>query len=264
MGLFSKTKTPESKNKAIGELLKRGSEEATAPTRSIEQFSGLEKDTQRLAGNFVNSGPNENRVLASKKAQEYANGKDPTTLPEFQAVMDRIRDEGDRSARNLNRSLRLSGNQAGASSKGKDVIGRDVTNTDMRRTEAAMGFLNAERNRQFQSLDLLNRLSEAETEEKLQKMGVGERVGAQMRLLGQAVRDATFSQQMEGLRLRYEVQPNMLRTVASQPDKVSQGALSQVREVAGTVADIGSMGISMGQAGFLGESRQQDFLGARN
>jgi len=253
MGLFDKQKIPEENKIATGELLKRGTETPNVGTQKIAPASKLEQTTQKLASDFVNSGQSAAREDALKSAQDFAKGSDVTQLPELQAIMDNIQGRGDRSLRSIGRSLKITGNDPGSSSKGRDIIGRAATDVQSSMMEAAAPFLESERQRRFAAIPLIDNIVQSQTNEKLTKLGVGERVGAQVRNLQQMVNDADYNRQMQELEYRYKIQPALLgQVIVARPPEVQQGALSQIREVAGTAASVGSALYGMGVGGSFG------------
>lgn len=223
-------------------------EDVSIPRRQITATNELETKTRDLANRFVDSGPSKDRQFAQERAREFASGRDVTQLPELQAVMDRILTEGGREARGLARALKITGNDPGTSSKGRDILGRSLTDVQGRLLEAATPFLESERGRQFAAIPLIDDLARAETNEKLTQLGVGERVGAQVRQLEQLINDATFNQAMQEVEMRYQIQPALLQSAIGAP--TTQPNIADRFEAANTASEaIGDIFTNIGRMG---------------
>ena len=255
MGLFNETVIPEENKIATKELLKRGTETPSVATQKIATASQLEQTTQKMASEFVSSDPSQARAEALQGAQAFAKGTDLSKNESLQAIFERISGEGDRSTRSLARSLKITGNDPGSSSKGRDIIGRSVTDVQGRLMEAAASFLEAQEQRKFAAIPMIDNIAQAQTNEKLTKLGVGERAGAQVRQLQQMVNDADFNRQMQELELRYRLQPALLNSViAARPAEVEEGWLGSKSEFTQKVIQGAALAATGGMSGAAGTS----------
>jgi len=170
-----------------------------APRRGVADFDPFEQLMTNYMKQFAQGEPNQNRQLAGEKAREFAEGSDPTQLPEFKAIMDLVQQAGDQNLRNAGRGLRTQGNDVLSSRKGAEAIDRRNADEQAKMVAAATPFLEAERGRQWAAVTFLDQLATMENNEKLQRIEVGDRAGAKLRGMKQQVLDESYNQQMANL-----------------------------------------------------------------
>jgi len=239
------------RDKIARRLLDLGINEPQVPRQEVLKLTGEEEEFRGRVMDFAREGVNQDTQTALEQLRGIATGGDPTQLPEFQSVMDVIQARGDRSARGLGRSLRIAGNAPGASSKGRDVIGRKITDVQSEMTAAAVPFLRDERARQFQATGALADLASRTDQERLGKLNVGQNAAQMVRLIDQAAEDAKFNQAQTALDIRFNVQPKLLSGAfdAISANDARTSSLAHITNAAGIAKGIGSIastGISLG------------------
>jgi hypothetical protein len=99
---------------------------------------------------------------ATKLASDYANNTtDIMSLPEVQGLFKQINEAGSLESNRLGRTLQLSG--SASSSKGRDVLGRNVTDTQQKLAASISPFIESERDRRYNAISLLAGLSEQQS-----------------------------------------------------------------------------------------------------
>jgi len=244
-GKKTKQIEPLASRKAREELLKRGKENVRVPRREIAGLSPLEQWAAQYATQYAKSPVPGAYDTAAKLAQAFATGKnDFLNSREWQALQGTIMRQGEELGRRLTRGLTLKGNSPITSSKGRDVLGRSVTDIQQQLMTAALPYIEQDRQRQFAAIPLMANLEQAKAQAQLSRLDVGENVGQKLRLLEQAIKDSQYNQIMQQLQYRYQIQPQILSSATTTPATYQQSS----------VLDNISKGLAFGKnlAGMLG------------
>jgi len=208
---------PDESAASRAELLKRGTEEPpNFPQQKVAGMTDLESYIQSMLGDYVKQGPSKTRQNALDLASKTANEPyDVMQLPEVQGLMKSITEAGQQEGNRLNRGMQLRGSSQ--SSKGRDILGRNVTDMQQKMASSISPFLEAERQRQFQSIGLMSDIENAQVADLLQKLQTGSNIGALPRQLLQQNLNADFSNAMQPIDFRYGTQANILHSILSEP-----------------------------------------------
>jgi len=187
---------PGDSAEARAELLKRGMTSASdMPLQSVADFSPLEQYIQQITEKYIKSetpDTYQNAIdLASKTANESS---DIMSLPEVQGLMSQIQQAGSKESNRLGRTLQLTG--GAATSKGRNILGQNVTDMQNQMASSMSNFLNAERARKLQATGMMGDLQGAQTTDLLSKISTGSQIGSLQRQIEQQSLDATYNQQM--------------------------------------------------------------------
>jgi hypothetical protein len=217
---------PDTSVASRAELLKRGTE--ATPNFPLQQTAGmtsLEEYIQGLLGNYVKSPASATRQNAIDLATKTANEPyDVTQFPEVQGLMKRITEAGQTEGNRLMRGMQLRGSSS--SSRGRDILGRNVTDMQQKIASGLSPYLESERQRQFGAIGLMSDLENAQTADLLQKLSTGSQFGALPRQILQDIYDKQYAQQNAPINFRYSTQPGILQSML-QPYQVLQGGSGQ-------------------------------------
>ncbi|MFA5382222.1 MAG: hypothetical protein WC356_03585 [Candidatus Micrarchaeia archaeon] len=214
---------PDSSADSRKELLKRGTVlSSDMPLQGVADLTPLEQYIQQITQNYVKSSqPNtyQNAIdLASKTANEST---DIMSLPEVQGLMSQIQEAGSKESNRLGRTLQLTG--GAGTSKGRNVLGQNVTNMQNQMASSMSNFLNAERARKLQATGLMSDLQNAQSSDLLQKIQTGSAVGSLPRQMQQQQLNSLYGQQM----MPWTQQASILQSLLSNPQVLGQSGASQ-------------------------------------
>ena len=168
------------------------------PVQQIADLSELEQIAIALATDFANAGVPADRQFTIDELTRIITGPtDITQLPEIEALINEVVNEGNLIANRLGRGLRLSGNLS--SSGGRDTLGRSVTDTQQALLSGLAPFAAGERGRRLSALDLLENITRANQSDVINRIQVAGQAGQVPRQIEQAGFDAEFSAQLQEL-----------------------------------------------------------------
>ena len=187
---------PDDSREARSELLARGMTSASdMPLQGVAEISPLEEYIQQLTQNYVKSetpSTYQNAIdLASKTANESS---DIMSLPEVQGLMSQIQQAGSKESNRLGRTLQLSG--GAGTSKGRNILGQNVTDMQNQMASSMSSFLNAERDRKLTATGMMADLESSKTSDLLSKISTGSSISSLARQIEQQGLNAQYNQQM--------------------------------------------------------------------
>lgn len=130
---------------------------AEAPQRGVAGLTDIELGAQDRLRDLVLGGI-PGLQEAAGRARGAAAPQDITKLPEFQAIIDTTRQEGNLLLNRIQRALNITGTLT--SGGGRDVLGRAVGDVEARLTRELAPFISEERGRQFAAIPLSAQLAE--------------------------------------------------------------------------------------------------------
>ena len=122
---------------------------------------------------------------------------DVTQLPEIQAIINEVVNEGNLIANRIGRGLRLSGNLSGTA--GRDILGRSVTDIQQALTSTLAPFAAGERGRKLSALEILENITRAGQSDVINRIQVAGQAGQTPRQIEQAKKDADFNARLQEL-----------------------------------------------------------------
>lgn len=166
------------------------------PVRQIADLSDLEQTAISLATEFANAGvPADRRLTIDELTRIITGPTDVTKLPEVQAIINEVINEGNLIANRVGRGLRLSGNLS--SSSGRDVLGRTVTDIMQALTSTLGGFAEGERGRKLSALELLENITRAGQSDVINRIQTASQAGQTPRQIEQSKLDATTTARLQ-------------------------------------------------------------------
>jgi hypothetical protein len=116
------------------------------------------------------------------------------SLPEVQGLMSQIQQAGSKESNRLGRTLQLSG--GAGTSKGRNILGQNVTDMQNQMASSMSSFLNAERDRKLTATGMMADLESSKTSDLLSKISTGSSISSLARQIEQQGLNAQYNQQM--------------------------------------------------------------------
>jgi hypothetical protein len=247
MGFFSdmlggeaRFEEPKLSQEARKQLYRLGNAQETQPVQQVAGADPLMQQTYGLTQGMLAQGlsPGYNtsmNFLTNKMTQPI----DVTTMPGFQGVWDKILQEGGLSSRNLQRALKLSGNAATNTSKGRDIMGRQQSEVEGKQASAE----------QMQAATALPNVAGQQQNAALANIQAGTQQGQMMQAIQQAIANAQYQAGMNDLSFRYSTQPGLLQSTLVNPQMTqSQGWLGGLTNMFSGLNNLGgaALGVTQG------------------
>ena len=239
---------PSTSKAARRRLYELGTQEApTQPVQQVALADPLQQQAYNLASQYAGGGLSPAYNTALGLMTQYATQPvDVTAMPGFQGIWDKVLSEGSRSSRNLQRALKLSGNAATNTSKGRDIMGRQQSDVEAGLMAAALPFLQQAESQRFQAGMALPQLAQQQENAALSRINAGTQAGSMMRMIQQAINDAQYNAAMNDLFFKYETQPGLLQSTLVNPSLTQKTGwltgtnqvLSGMGELAGNIAGL--------------------------
>ena len=229
----------------------KGLYQAEAPVQQVEGMTGLEQWGQDFLRQFVNaSGDTQQRQFVESKIKEIAGGQDITKLPEYEAIIKRITDEGNLIANRLGRGLQMTGNAPSQAGAGRDVLGRSIGETQSYLMSALAPFASEERSRQTSALQFLEDLQTNKDSRDITKLGLIQSIGGLPRMIEDFKNQAEFASQLFKFNTQAPIASDLLnmQRYAYQAPTVSPSLFSQVAPVLAAAIPFSGGGAKSGYA----------------
>ena len=221
MPFFSTAKTklyePPTSAEARKRLYRMGIGEA--PEQPVQEIAGavpLEEMAYQAAQRNLGATPwSYDTALGLTKGMTAET--DPTQAPGFAGTWAGLLQGGVTQGRNLQRALKLSGNAATQTSKGRQMVGNQVTGAQEALLAGVLPFYGAERERRLAAAEALPQIEQAKEQSQANWAQVGANTGAMMQAIEQATKDAQMQAQMRDLEYKYQLQPGYLQSILTAP-----------------------------------------------
>lgn len=244
MGLFNSsiklkdTRTPQAKwaDQYLTDLL---GQNPKIPEEQIAEMSDAERLAQEMVGEYGRSEAEGLDTLRGITRESDDITQDPT----ISALLDVIGKKGDLAANRLSRSMMLRGGRGGA---GRDVLGRQVTDTQKEMLSSLAPYAESAKQRKMSAAQILNNLGETSTLNRLNALST---TGSLPRTLQQMRNSANYNRLMQEVMFPYQQKAD----VASRIKQGGQMAVTQspslFSQVAPLVGQVASAGILSGALG---------------
>ncbi len=219
------------------------------PVQQIAPADYLQNIAYNQASQYANSAVPSAYGTAINAATNIATAPtDVMSVPGFKGIWDKILNEGTKSSRNLQRALKLTGNAATNSSRGRNAVGQLDTQVQEQLMGAALPLVQDIENRRYNATMALPGLANAEEAARIQRMSVGEQAGNLMRAIQQAVNSAQYEAELNDLNFRYGIQPRLLQSTMTNPVATTEpGWLTQTNQALEGLSDLGGNILSLTQ-----------------
>jgi hypothetical protein len=237
-------KLPDQYHKSMNELLKLAGQAGyqTTPVRGIAPLDTLQRFAQSLATKYASSGTSPALSTAISEATKTATAPiDITKMPEFSGIMSKILSEGQDEGNRLLRSLNIQSPGA-AGSPERDILGRNVTETQERLTSALSNLFAQLRGLKSTAVSQLGSFAGQEEASAISKIDVASRAGALSQQLEQLIADAMYEKQMNDINMKYSVTPDIYKGILGNTQGTITGggpnAVSRFLQTFGQIAPL--------------------------
>ncbi len=261
MGLFedllggSEYKEPALSSQSRKRLQELGMAEEDQPVLQVAPADVLQQRAYGQAGEYLGSELPGAYATTRDLLTNYATQPvDVMSVPGFKGVYDKILSEGSKSSRNLQRALKMTGNAATNSSRGRNAVGQLDTQVQEQLMGAALPLFQEAENRRYDATMALPAIAGQEEAARLRRIAVGEQSGALMRAIQEAINAAEYQAKVNDLNFRYGRQANLLQSTLTEPRLVRKpGILENISGTLKGISDIGGqvVGMTQGIGGFM-------------
>lgn len=223
------------------------------PLQGIAPLSELEQQAIALAGEFLRDDTGEITLdRAIDVAIQIAEQKIDLNTPEIQGIIQEVRKSGDLALNRISRQLQATGTLS--TTAGRDIIGRSISETELRTAGALQPILANFRAQRLQATSLVPNLVGAKAGLTAGRVGVGAAAGELQRNLAQRIKDALFIQKREQFEFGTTGQANIAALLLQAPTPVvTEAGPSGLQKLGGTISDIVGIGSNLsGISGGLG------------
>ncbi len=233
------------------------------PLRGIAEFSELEQQAIALAGEFLRDDTGEITVdRAIDVAVQIAEQKIDLNTPEIQGIIQEVRKTGDLALNRIGRQLQATGTLS--TTAGRDIIGRSISETELRTAGALQPILADFRSRRLQATSLVPNLVGTKAGITAGRIGVGQAAGEVQRNLRQRIKDAIFARKSAMFEFETTGRTDILSTLLVNPiPVVKAGGPSELSKIVGVTKQISSLinpaqQLTGGLSGLFGGSAQPE------
>ncbi len=222
------------------------------PGREIAPLSELEQQAIQLAGEFLRDPSGEVSIdKAIDVATQIAEQKIDLNAPEIQGIIQEVRKSGNLELNRISRQLQATGTLS--TTAGRDIIGRSISETELRTAGALQPILAEFRGRRLQAASIIPNLVGQRAGLTAGRIGVGAAAGEATRSLQQKIKDAIFNRESAMFEFGTTGQASIASLLLQSPTTtISGGGPSELQKIAGVTSDIASIGGSLsGIAGGL-------------
>ncbi len=232
------------------------------PQQGIAPFSELEQQAIALAGEFLRDDTGEITVdRAIDVTVQIAEQKIDLNTPEIQGIIQEVRKTGDLALNRIGRQLQATGTLS--TTAGRDIIGRSISETELRTAGALQPILADFRGKRLQAASLVPNLVGTRTGLTTGRIGVGAAAGELQRNLAQRIKDALFVQKQKQFDFSTTGQASIASLLLQSPQQVITGGgptgAGNLLGAASDIAEIASIGSSLGLSKVTGLS---DIIGS--
>lgn len=235
-GGYSEIPLAEDQKQAV-ELLKNLMNQTNLPKQQVAGLTDMEKTAGNQISSLLTNGiPGMTDAFNAAK-EEMNKSTDIMSLPEVQGLFKSINEAGSLESNRLGRTLQLKG--SASSSKGRDVLGRNVTDTQQKLASSIAPFLEAERSRKYNAINLLANLGERAT---TQPLSLAMQFGGTARDVANQGYAADYNQQMFPYNTQASIASNLLgqQRYSYQEPIVSPSMAMQLAMLGNAAATVGA------------------------
>lgn len=248
MGLFSKSKTKVKFVEAASSLRARTTIEEAGkvspegiPLQEIAPLSELEQQAFVLAGEFLRDATGEVTIdKAIEVATQIAEQRIDLNTPEIQGIIQEVRKSGDLELNRLQRVLQKTGTLS--TTAGRDILGRSVSETELRTAGALQPILSEFRSRRLQAASLLPNLVGQRAGVTTGRIATGAAAGEAERSLQQRIKDAVFARSQKMFDFETTGRAGIASLLLQSPTPIiSGGGPSELEKIASAGSQITSL-----------------------
>ncbi|HDZ39975.1 MAG TPA: hypothetical protein ENH62_17165 [Marinobacter sp.] len=236
---FVESATSLAAKQEVSDILKISGE--GIPGREIAGFTELEQQAFDLASEFLRDDTGEITIdKAIDVATQIAEQKIDLNSPEIQGVIQEVRKTGDLALNRIGRSLQARG--VASTTAGRDILGRQVTETEKATAGALAPLLTRFREQRLQATSLLPSLVGQRAGVTTGRIAVGAAAGEAQRSLAQQIKDAIFTRKQEQFGFETAGRANIASLLfESRTPVISGGGPSTLGKIASAGSDIASI-----------------------
>ncbi len=241
MSFYSRTRTnvydPLASRQSREALYGLGTSSYTTPTREVAGEDPLTAMTRDLSTNRLYEPSAYNSAIQSATQRLQGASSPLTDIPEWNETLR----AGVKENRNLQRSLKLSGNAATQSSRGLREVGKQTTSLQQKLMNMGLSALGTQEQDQLDTARTLGNLQTQRTSSEQNRLLNALSAAEYTRNLEQQANNAQYEAQQGDIAFRYGVQPGILQSALYTPQvsqKTDQGTIGKLTQTVQFARDL--------------------------